>query len=328
MASWWVLAAAGILTQLLTTVSGILAARMVGVEGRGQVVMVATLGAMASQLTLGGGLPNAVTKLLAERGVVARDGLRGLVRGWVPWGLLASAIAGAYMLFLEWDAPGALKYGLAVTAVVMGLQVMASRILTGAMLGEGTNHLHIALSRAASRQAAVVGVVGAALALGISWNPVELLTVTIVCTGLVLLARLRVLARPTRRPEDRIDRGELSRLARRTHIGSVEPDRRTGPRPHAGGLIARQRAARALLGGLRPRWPHQPVRPGSGHGRAPRITVLQGDPRAERHFVRRLLLYSMALFAVVVLALQAVLSPVIRLTFGSTSSTPPSARAG
>ena len=103
--SWWVLAAAGILTQVLTTVSGILAARMVGVEGRGQVVLVATLGGIASQLTLGGSLPNAITKLLAERGVVARDGLRGLVRGWAPWGLLAATIAGAYMLFLEWDAP-------------------------------------------------------------------------------------------------------------------------------------------------------------------------------------------------------------------------------
>ena len=51
--------------------------------------------------------------------------------------------------------------------------------------------------------------------------------------------------------------------------------------------------------------------------RYPRITVLQNDPHAERHFVRRLLLYSMALFAAVVLALQAVLVPVIRLTFGS-----------
>ena len=49
----------GILTQLLTTVTGILSARMLGVEGRGQVVLVASLAMMTSQLTLGGSLPNA-----------------------------------------------------------------------------------------------------------------------------------------------------------------------------------------------------------------------------------------------------------------------------
>ena len=314
--SWWVLAAAGILTQVLTTVSGILAARMVGVEGRGQVVMVATLGGIASQLTLGGSLPNAVTKLLAERGVVARDGLRGLVRGWAPWGLLAAAIAGGYMLFLEWDAPGAMKYGLAVAAAVMGLQVMASRIMMGAMLGEGTKHLHIALTGLLPH-AAVVAVVGTALALGISWNPVELLTVTIVCTGLVLLARLRVMARPTGRPEDRLDRAELSRLARRTHIGSVGPiDGLALDRMLVGSLLGNVQlglySVAFALGGLTSLF-------GLALGMValPRITVLQNDPHAERHFVRRLLLYSTALFAAVVLALQAVLVPVIRLTFGS-----------
>ena len=106
VAPWWLIAVAGIFTQLLTTISGVLAARMLGVEGRGQVVLVAVLAATASQLTLGGSLPNAITKQLAERRVVARDGLRGLTRRWAPWGVLAAAVAAAYMLFLEWDASG------------------------------------------------------------------------------------------------------------------------------------------------------------------------------------------------------------------------------
>ncbi|MFZ0142645.1 MAG: oligosaccharide flippase family protein [Aeromicrobium sp.] len=313
---WWVLAGAGILTQLLTTVSGVLAARMVGVEGRGQVVMVATLGAMASQLTLGGGLPNAVTKLLAERGVTTRDGLRGFVRGWTLWGLLAAAIAGGYMLFLEWDVSGATKYGLAVAVVIMGIQAMASRVLMGAMLGEGTALVHIALTGLLP-QAAVVAVVGTALALGISWNPVELLTVTIVCTGVVLLARLRVLARPTGKAEDRLDRGELTRLARRTYIGSVGPiDGLALDRILVGTLLGNVQlglySVAFALGGLTSLF-------GLAVGRValPRIAVLQKDPRAEVHFVRRLLLFSSALFGVVVLGLQAALEPVIRLTFGA-----------
>ena len=316
VASWWVIGGAGILTQLLFTISGILAARMVGVEGRGQVVMVATLGAMASQLTLGGGLPNAVTKLLAERGVVARDGLRGLVLGWIPWALLAGSIAGGYMLFLEWDVPGPMKYGLAVAAVITGLQTMASRILVGAMLGEGANQVHIALTGLLP-QALVVGVFGAAMALGIRWNPVELLTVTIVCTGLVLLARLRVLARPTGKSENRLDRRELSRLARHTHIGSVGPiDGLALDRILVGSLLGNVQlglySVAFALGGLTSIF-------GMAMGMVslPRVAVLQADPRAERQFVRRLLLFSMALFTVVVLAMQAVLVPIIRLTFGA-----------
>ena len=313
---WWILAGAGILTQLLTTISGVLAARMLGVEGRGQVVMVATLGGMASQLTLGGSLPNAVTKLLAERGVVARDGLHGLVRGWTLWGLLAAAIAGGYMLFLEWDAPGAMKYGLAVAVVIMGLQVMASRILMGAMLGEGTGHLSIALTGLLP-QAAVVGTVGTAMALGIRWNPVELLSVTIVCTGLVLLARLRIMARPTGRPENRLDRVEVARLARRTHIGSVGPvDGLALDRMLVGSLLGNVQlglySVAFAFGGLTSIF-------GLALGRVvlPRIAVLQADPAAERHFVRRLLLFSVALFTLVVLGMQAVLVPVTRLTFGA-----------
>ncbi len=316
VASWWVLGGAGILTQLLFTISGILAARMVGVEGRGQVVMVATLGAMASQLTLGGGLPNAVTKLLAERRVVARDGLRGLVLGWTPWALLAASIAGGYMLFLEWDVPGPMKYGLAVTAVITALQTMASRILVGAMLGEGANQVHIALTGLLP-QAVVVGVVGAAMALGIRWNPVELLTVTIVCTGLVLLARLRILARPTGRPENRLDRRELNRLARHTHVGSVGPiDGLALDRMLVGSLLGNVQlglySVAFALGGLTSIF-------GMAMGMVslPRVAVLQADPRAERHFVRRLLLFSMALFTMVVLAMQALLVPIIRLTFGA-----------
>jgi hypothetical protein len=312
---WWLLAVAGVLTQLLATISGVLAARMVGVEGRGQVVMVATLGAMASQLTLGGSLPNAITKLLAERGVVARDGLHGMVLRWVPWGLLAGAAAGGYMLFLEWDVPGATKYGLALAAVIMGIQGMASRILMGAMLGEGTKPINIAMTGLLP-QAAVVAVVGTAMALGIRWNPVELLTVTIVCIGLVLVARLRVLARPTGRPENRLDRTELSQLARRTHIGSVGPiDGLALDRTLVGTLLGNVQlglySVAFALGGLTSIFGLC-----LGMVALPRVSVLQAHPRDEAQYVKRWLLFSVALLGLVVVGMQVVLVPVIRLTFG------------
>ena len=219
------------------------------------------------------------------------------------------------MLVLEWNEPGATKYALAVAVVIMGLQAMASRIIVGAMLGEGTNHTHIALTGLLP-QAAVVGVIGTAMALGIHWNAVELLTVTIVCTGLVLLARLRFLARPTGRLEDRLDGVELARLARRTHIGSVGPiDGLALDRMLVGSLLGNVQlglySVAFALGGLTSIF-------GMALGMValPRIAVLQADPRAELHFVRRLLVLSVALFGIVVLAMQTVLVPAIRLTFG------------
>src|SRR5919197_276031 len=103
----------GFVTQLLTTITGILSARMLGVEGRGQIVLVASLAMMTSQLTLGGSLPNAITKQPPDRGVTARDGLHHLVPRWVLWSLLPSGIAGAYFLLVERNTSANPKYALA-----------------------------------------------------------------------------------------------------------------------------------------------------------------------------------------------------------------------
>src|SRR3954470_11836013 len=103
----------GFLTQILTTVTGILSARMLGVDGRGQLVLVASLAMLTSQLTFGGGLPSAVTRQLADRGVTARDGLRRFVPRWTAWSLLPSALAGGYFLIVERDDAGHAKYALA-----------------------------------------------------------------------------------------------------------------------------------------------------------------------------------------------------------------------
>lgn len=288
---------------------------MVGVEGRGQYVLVATLGAMASQLTLGGSLPNAITRQLAERGVRARDGLRGHVRRWAPWGLLAALMASGYMLALQWDSDGATKYGLAALVVAFAVQGMASRILMGAMLGEGTRPIHIALTGLLP-QLVVVVVVGAALATGIRLNPVELLSVVSACTILVLVGRLRLLGAPTGRAEDRLDRRSLNALARRTHIGSVGPiDGLALDQTLVGSLLSTAQlglySVAFALGGLTSIF---------GNGLAlvslPKITVLQATPDAEAHYVRRWLLFSFALLGSVVIAMEVVLEPVIRLTFG------------
>jgi O-antigen/teichoic acid export membrane protein len=306
----------GILTQLLTTVTGILSARMLGVEGRGQVVLVASLAMMTSQLTLGGSLPNAVTKQLAERGVTARDGLRHLAPRWAAWSLVPSAIAGGYFIFVERHTSGSAKYALAVFVLLMAIQTMVSRILVGAMLGEGADLIHIAMTSVAP-QAFVTGVLGTAFVLGIRWNAVELSAVTATCIFIVLFTRLRLLKKPAHREADALDGRQLLKLARQTHIGSVGPiDGLSIDRTLVGSLMGSLQlglysvafalaGVTSILGGC------------LAMVILPRITVAQRDPVAERQLVRRWLLLSAALIISVVAVLELISGWAIRVAFGA-----------
>jgi O-antigen/teichoic acid export membrane protein len=303
------------LTQVLAMASGVMTARMLGVEGRGQLYLVATLGGLASQLTLGGSLPNAITKRLAERGVTARDGLRGLTWRWLPLALAAGAIAAGYYLFLEWDRAGTDTYLLALGVLLVALQSMASRIMMGAMLGEGAKPIHIAMTGVLP-QAAVVLVIGIALGLGLEWNAVQVTWVTIGCTVLVLLARLRVLAPRQAGPEARLDGAELGRLARRTHIGSVGP---------IDGLAIDRLLVGTLLGTTSLGLYSAAVAFISLSNifavsmamlALPRVAMLQRDRDAEKRYVRSTLLLSIVLLVLVVGGLEIVIGPLIRIAFG------------
>ena len=289
---------------------------MLGVEGRGQVVLVAVLAAIASQLTLGGSLPNAITKQLAERRVTARDGLRGLPRRWAPWGLLAAAIAGAYLLFLEWDAPGSTKYALAACVAMMGVQLMAQRILIGAMLGERANPVHIALTGVLPAGAGGGGLrrghrVGRRLERGGAARR-STSSAPGWCCWRGSAASARSIG-PARGPAERED---LHRLARRTHIGSIGPDRRAGiDRMLVGSLLGT--AALGLysvafaLGGLTNIFAICLAQVSLPH-----ISSLQATPEAEAQFVRRWLLTTRSCFGAVVAVLELLLEPIIQVTFG------------
>ena len=306
----------GFLTQLLSTVTGVVSARMLGVEGRGQIVLVAALAALTSQLTLGGSLPNAITRQLAERGVTARDGLRHMVRRWAVWALLFSAVAGGYFLFLQRHHPGQAKYALALGVMITAIQTIMSRILVGAMLGEGADLIHVAMTGVLPQGLTTV-VICTAFGLGARWNPVEITAVTIACVGTVLLARLRLLHRPTHRPEDQLDRAELVALARRTHIGSVGPiDGLAIDRTLVGSLLGSAQlglySAAFALAGL------TSILGGClAMVILPRVTVAQSDPVAERHLVRRWLLLSALLIGSVVVVLDLGAHTIIKLTFGA-----------
>ena len=306
----------GVLTQLLTAVSGVICARMLGVDGRGQVVLVTSLAVMASQLTLGGSLPNAVTRQLADRGVTARDGLRHLAPRWFVWSFAPAAVASGYFLFVERHVDGSAKYVLAGFTIVMAVQTMVSRILVGAMLGEGADLIQIALTSVLP-QALTVAVLTVAFVAGARWNAVELMGAMLACVMVVLLGRLRVLRPATRRPGDALDGAEVFALARRTHIGSVGPidglqiDRTIVGSAMGSAALGLYSAAFALagltsiLGGC------------LAMVILPRVTIAQRDPAAERRLVRRWLLMSALLIAAVVVVLVVGARLIIEVTFGA-----------
>jgi O-antigen/teichoic acid export membrane protein len=306
----------GFLTQLLMTVTGVLSARMLGVEGRGQVVLVASLSAMTAQLFLGGSLPNAITKMLADRRVTARDGLHPHLVRWTLWGLLTSAVAGGYFLVIERSTDGNTKFALAVAVVIMAIQNMASRILVGAMLGEGTDLVHVAMTSVLP-QGLVTVALATAYGLGVHWNAVELSAVTIICVTAVLAGRLRLLRKPTRRRADQLDRFELRRLAAKTYIGSVGPiDGLSIDRTLVGSLLGSvalglYSVAFALAG----------LTMILGRSLAslilPRVARAQVDPRTEKYVVRAWLLFSAVLIAAVVLMLEVTTHLLVRALFGA-----------
>lgn len=310
------IALGGVLTQFLTLVSGVVAARMLGVEGRGQIVLVSVLAQMASQLTLGGSLPNAITKELASHGLRARDGLHGLIGRWALWGCLGAAAASAYFLLTGVDEVDATAAGLAVGVAIMALTGMTARILVGAMLGEQADPLKIAMTGVLPQLFATV-TLSTALALGIDWNPLEIVVVMVVCQALVLGFRLRSLKPPTNRPEDRLDRAELARIARRTHIGSIGPlDGLALDRALVGSMIGSAAlglySAAVALGSLAAM-----LGATVAMVALPKIAAAQRGPRdAERALVRRWLLMSVAVLVPTVLVFEAANPIVIPLLFG------------
>jgi O-antigen/teichoic acid export membrane protein len=198
----------------------------------------------------------------------------------------------------------------------MAIQTMMSRILVGAMLGEGADLIHIAMTSILP-QGLVTVALGTAFALGVHWNVVELGLVTVSCVFLVLIGRLRLLKKPTHRDADALDGPELYRLARRTHIGSVGPiDGLSLDRTLVGSLLGS-----VALGLYSVAFALASVTTILGGCLAmvilPRVTVAQKDPDAERLLVRRWLLLSAGLIGSVVLVLELVAGWAIRVTFGS-----------
>ena len=207
-------------SQLLLLVSGILSARMLGVEGRGHVALVMAVGGMASVLTFGSLLPAGITLELARRGVTARDGLRRMFPRWSALACIPAVLAGAGVTVVLAETAFALLLG--VLTAVSALQAMAFRVLIGAMQGELAS-VHRMFVAALIAPVLSTSLLVTAFVLGWEWDVVDLLTAQASMWTIGLLLAAMFLRKPRRDPADALDSRELWRRGRANYVGTMAP---------------------------------------------------------------------------------------------------------
>ena len=301
--------------QLLLLVSGVITARLLGVEGRGVVALVFALGLLGSQLTWGGSTPTALAKNLAERHVGARDGMRGILRR-RAWLLLPPClVTGAAMAWLQRDSSTLTWLGLGAAVAVMTAQTIASRLLIASLQGEvGRLARMVAVSLLPQLLFAVTLTV--AFAAGWDWSTGAVLLAFFAASTVGLLAGLPALSRPTRDPGHRLDERRLWQDTRATYVSSVRPLDSIGlDRILVGGLLgtislglyAAAAAVASLCGTV-------------GNAVAvivlPQVARSHGDPAAQRAIARRWLALTVLTVLVVVAVVEAIVEPVITTAFG------------
>lgn len=301
--------------QGLTMVTGIISARILGVEGRGAIALVVALGLIASQLTFGGSVPIAIAKNLAERQVAGRDGLRPIVRR--RWYLMfvPCLLAGGFMLILQRADAGGEKYALAAAVVVMGLQTMTFRIQVGCLQGEVGRLGRMAVVGLIP-QAGFTVALSAAFFLQWDWDIFDVLLSFFASSFIGLVAAYLSMAKPTHRPEDALDERRLWTESRRTYIGSMRPVDSLGlDRILVGSLMGQAAlglyvAATAIsnLCGI--------VGNAVSVIVLPQVAMCHRDQDAQRAVIRRWLGMTTVIVVGVVVVLELVVADAIRIAFG------------
>lgn len=299
-------------SQVLTAASGIMGARMLGDDGRGEVAMVMAISALVSQATLGSSLPVGIATGLSRSGLVARDGLRRLMPRLVLWGLVAAAGASAYLTLVSGDLPRTTRIALIVLVAIAALEAMAFRLLVGAMQGElaSTRRMFAAALIAPALSTSLLAV---AFISDWDWSAPDLLTAQAATWGLGLLLATRLLRKPA--GGGTLEEGEVWRTARANYASAIGPidglalDRTivaSVMTTAATGLYAAATAF-ANLSSM--------VGTAIGVILLPRVSALSSRDQ-QRRLIRRWTLLAAVVITLGATMLVLVIGPLIRLAFG------------
>ncbi len=303
------IAMAGVGVQVLTFLSGPLVARMLGPDGRGLMVMVVVVASLFSALGVGG-LPAAASHAIGSAGGASRDVLRGLLPLWTLGFGLPAVLAGAGTAVMvrgedQWVLLAALG------AAVCYLQCL--NYLVWAMLqGEG------AIQRVNAQRLIGIAVYVGVIVVLFVFAPTEHAP-TILATyagSLVFGVALGwfLLKRPTRDPEVRAARHDVHGFARRGWTSGLKPLDSLGLDQLIVGVALGQTALGIYAVAVSVT--SVPIVALAGIALALLPRLASAPPAVAVPMMRRWVLASAGIAFGLVLAIELVLDPAIRIFFG------------
>lgn len=303
------IAAAGFGVQLLTVASGPLVARMIGPDGRGEMVMVMLVAMLGALFGVGGLIP-AISHAIGASGAPARDVVRGHLGVWVVASLATATVAAGLVAVLVRDAPHQWLLTLEGFAVSFCLSV---QFLLGAMLqGEG-NVRRINLQRLVGMASYVI-VVAALFIL----SPTDEATLILLVYILSLLGGFVVcwlmLRPPTGDESVRADRREIHAFARRGFISGLNALDSWGLDQLLVGLVLGSSALGLYAVAASATSFPSIVLAGVASILLPRMAAL--PPAGASQVMRRWIMAAIALDLAMVAGMQVVIGPALRIFFG------------
>lgn len=304
---------AGFFLQGLTAVTGVISARLLGVTGRGEIALVAAISGVACMLGFGG-LPNAIARTLAERGLAARDVVSPLVRRWSITSIAPVVLATGYLLAA---LPHTHRSHLLVLAVLGGALtwlLIVFRIALGCLQGEGRVG-RLVFAGIAPQLLLTIGLV----ALWVGSRRADAITVALVMAVSNVLAvgiTLRALRPRSAVQVEPLDGAELSRESRRSFLSSVGVvDGLGADRILVGSVIG---AASLGLYSAATAVANLSSLAGAalGYILLPKVAASQ-SPEGDRRAVLQWTLFALATTTLIVVGLEIAVGPIIRLAFGT-----------
>lgn len=301
--------------QGLLTLNGIISARMLGVEGRGQVALVMAVAAMTGRLTYGGGVRVAVSDLLVRHRLTARDGLRAVFPVWCGRALVPCALAAGYLAWLERDASPLVRWGLVATLVVIAAQNMGAALLGASLQGEGASAKQLALAGLAPQLPFSVVLLVAFLD-GWDWTAVDVLAAQALAPLLGLYVGWRML-RPRLQTGQPLTRRQVWAVTRANYVSAVGTIDSLGldrnlVGPLLGSIQLGLYSAATAVANL-----SRFVGSATAVLVLPQMSAAREDPEAQRALIRRWLPFTALLIGLVVLVVELLADPVIRFAFGA-----------
>lgn len=298
----------GFITQGLTLISGPLVARMVGPDGRGQLVIIAVISIVSAHLATTS-LSNAIAATVARHHAGARNAIGQDVRVWSFLAVLVSLAAGGITFLLLPHAHHILE--LAIDCAV--ITWTACRLnLTNGMLQAEHAVKQINVNRTTFTAVYVLGVLGLFLIYRTD-NPGLVLLCQIVAQLCALGLATRALRPKTDEPTPHL-RGEVLDMTKKSYLGALGTADLLG----LDNLVIQNILGTMALGLWAVAGSATTLPTVATVALAPTLLARMSarPPREAAKLMRRWLLAGLAITLSVVFVLEVILGPALRILFG------------